>query len=137
MNPSYPWANSVLGEVYERNGRYAEAITSYRKAIGYYGGSPSLFVGFLGHVYGKDGQTEEAKKILTELQDLSRQQYVSPFALAIIHLGMGQKDQAFALFQEALEERSTQMSFLKYEFRFDPVRSDPRFIALLKKANLD
>jgi len=126
----------VLGEVYERNGLYSEAITSYRKAIDYYGGSPTLFMGFLGHAYGKDGQTGEAMNILRELTDLSQQQYVSPFALAIIYLGMNQKDQAFTLFEEALEERSTQMSFLKFEFRFDNVRSDPRFRALLKKAGL-
>jgi serine/threonine protein kinase/Tfp pilus assembly protein PilF len=136
MNPNFAWANSVLGEVYERNGKYTEAIAYYRKAIEYYGDSPTLFIGFLGHAYGKNGQIEEAKKILNDLKNLSQQQYVSPFAMAIVYLGMGQKDQAFTLFEKAFDERSTQMSFLKFEFRFDPVRSDPRFIALLKKAGL-
>jgi TolB-like protein/Tfp pilus assembly protein PilF len=137
MNPYYPWANSVLGEVYERDGKLTEAIEYYRKAVDYYGGKPTLFMGFLGHAYGKDGQIDEAKKILQQLQELSQTQYVSPFALAIIYLGMGQKDQAFKLFETAFEERSTQMSFLKYEFRFDPVRLDPRFTELLIKAGLE
>jgi Tfp pilus assembly protein PilF len=137
LNPAFAWASSVLGEVYERNGDYSNAIASYREAIEFYGDRPTLFMGFLGHAYGKNGQTEEAQKILNELHDLSEQQYVSPFALAIINLGMGQIDQAFIMFEEAFEERSTQMSFLKYEFRFDPVRSDPRFLALLKEAGLD
>jgi tetratricopeptide (TPR) repeat protein len=137
MNPDYSWANSVLGEVYEQKGMYSESFASFKKAIASYGESPSLFMGFLGYAYATGGQREKAVQILNQLRDVASQRYVSPYALGIIHLGLGQKDKAFALFEQAAEERTTMMTSLRFDHRMDSIRSDPRFIALLKKMNLD
>jgi tetratricopeptide (TPR) repeat protein len=137
MNPNFSWANSVLGEVYEQKGMYTESFDSYKKAIEFYGENPSLFMGFLGYAYARGGQKEEAAKVLSQLNELTKQEYVSPYALGVIHLGLGQKDQAFALFEQAAEERTTMMTSLKFDHRMDSIRSDPRFKSLLKKMNLE
>lgn len=137
MNPDFSWANSVLGEVYEQKGMYTEAFASYKKAIDFYGENPSLFMGFLGYSYAQAGQMEEAKNVLNQLVDLSKQGYVSPYALGIINLGLNQKDRAFALFEQAAEEHTTMMTSLKFDHRMDSVRTDPRFKSLLKKMNLE
>ena len=137
MNPDFAWANSVLGEVYEQKGMYAESFASFEKAIASYGENPSLFMGFLGYAYARGGQREKAKQILIQLRDAAKQGYVSPYALGIIHLGLGEKDHAFSLLEKAAEERTTMMTSLKFDHRMDSVRSDPRFRSLLKKMNLD
>lgn len=137
MNPDFAWANSVLGEVYEKQGLYADSFAAFEKAIASYGESPSLFMGFLGHAYAKGGRVEEARKILGELEELSTKRYVSPYAVGIIYLGLGQDSRAFELLDQAYEERTTMMSSLRFDHRFDDYRSDPRFIALLERVGLD
>ena len=51
--------------------------------------------------------------------------------------GLGDKDQAFAWLEEAYNERSNILQFLKVEPNFDPLRSDPRFRDLLHRVGLD
>ena len=65
----------------------------------------------------------------------SKKTYVSPFDLALIHVALGEKDKAFALLGKALAEHSTFLVYSKWEPRLDPLRSDPRFQALLKRIN--
>ena len=62
--------------------------------------------------------------------------YVSPYYVAEIYTGLGDKDAAIEWLGKALDERSTWVVFLGVDPRFDPLRSDPRFAALLKRLNL-
>ena len=112
-------------EAFEQKGMYTESFASYKKAIEFYGETPSLFMGFLGYAYAKGGQKEEALKVLHQLEELTQQGYVSPYALGVIHLGLGQKDRAFTLFEQAAEERTTMMTSLRFDHRMDSIRSDP------------
>jgi serine/threonine protein kinase/tetratricopeptide (TPR) repeat protein len=137
MNPNFSWANSVLGEVYEKKGMYPEAFASFQKAIALYGENPSLFMGYLGHAYATGGEEEKARQILKQLKDLSEQRYISPYAIGIIHLALGEEERAFVLLEEAVEERTTMMTEMIFDHRLDDVRSDPRYLALLKKMGLD
>ncbi len=70
------------------------------------------------------------------LKDLSKQEYVSAYDIAVIYLGLGEKDQAFAWLERAYEERCPTLEFLKVEPSLDPLRSDPRFADLLRRMNL-
>ena len=74
--------------------------------------------------------------MLGELKYLSNRKYVSAYDIALIHLGLGEKDQAFAWLERAYEERCPTLEFLKVEPSLDPLRSDPRFADLLRRMNL-
>jgi hypothetical protein len=74
--------------------------------------------------------------VLDHLTKQSKQRYVSPYDLAVVHVGLGDKDQAVKELRRAYEERSPHLVLLKAEPVFDNLRSDPRFALLLKDMKL-
>ena len=70
------------------------------------------------------------------MKERSQQTYVQPMWLAVIHVALGEKDQAFDWMQKAFEDRSAWLVYLKVDPLFDPVRSDPRFTDLLRRVGL-
>jgi TolB-like protein/Tfp pilus assembly protein PilF len=92
--------------------------------------------GFLGYAYAAAGQRENAQKILDDLTLLSTKEYVSPFAVAQIYLGLGDRDRAMEWLQKAYKARSPYMLMAEVSRMFDPVRGDPRFAALVRKLGL-
>jgi hypothetical protein len=87
----------------------------------------------LGHVYAVSGKTGEARKVLEELMETSTRRYVSPYSIATIYAGCGEKDLAFRWLERAYEERSGWLAWLKPEPVSDPLREDPRFGDLLRR----
>ena len=130
---AYPW----LGLILEQKGRYPEAIAAFQKAIKLFPGGSSIAEAELAHAYAVSGNREDAQKIITELQQLAKSKYVSSFQIAAIYAGLAEKDDVFAWLEKAYEERSDGLVNLKADQRFDSLRSDPRFQALLKKMGLD
>jgi serine/threonine-protein kinase len=133
--PNDPTTNLLLGWVYEQKGMYDEAIADYQKAIGA-SERTSNILGALGHAYAMSGRRREALKILDELKETSRQKYLSPYDLAILYTGLGEKDQAVGQLSKAYDERAGWLINLKVEPLFDPLRSDPRVAALLRRMGL-
>jgi hypothetical protein len=83
------------------------------------------------------GRGAEARKILADLQRESRTTYVSPYMIAIIWAGLGNKDRAFEFLVKAYDEKSTDLAyFIKADLRLDDLRSDPRFFDLLRRMAL-
>ena len=82
------------------------------------------------------GKKAEAQRVLDELKELSTKQHVSPYSIAIIYAGLGDKDQAFEWLNKAYDQRSFFIALLKVETVLDNLRPDPRFNVLLKRANL-
>ena len=74
--------------------------------------------------------------MLDELKRLSRGKYVSSYGIAIVHVGLGDTEQAFAWFERAFEERCQFMALIKVNPRLDSMRSDPRFQSLLQRIGL-
>jgi hypothetical protein len=68
-----------------------------------------------------------------QLQASSIQRYVPPFLIALIYVGLGDEDQAFAWLAKAYAERSVWMPWLKVDPEFDDLRSDPRFVSLMQR----
>jgi serine/threonine protein kinase/tetratricopeptide (TPR) repeat protein len=135
MDPDFALACNFLGISYAQLERYPEAIAAGKKAVEISGGS-SLYMSYLGWTYGRAGKDEEARKILEELQELSNKQYVSPYLIATVYLGLGEYDKAFEWLDKAYEDRCEFLSYIKTDAVFDPVREDPRFAELLKKIGL-
>jgi len=77
------------------------------------------------------GNKRGVLKILDELKILAKQSDLSPYQLAVVYVGLGEKDRAFELLEKAKVERSTLLTYLKMDPRFDSLRSDPRFHDLL------
>ena len=74
--------------------------------------------------------------MLDDLRRLAKPRDPAPIRLAVIHLGLGETDQAFEWLDKALEARDWQMVLLNVEPLFDGVRSDPRFAALVERVGL-
>ncbi len=72
-----------------------------------------------------------------ELDRRSQTEYISPFDQALAYVGLGQKDKAFELLNRTVDERDFSITLLNEWWIFDPLRSDPRFAALLKKTGLE
>ena len=91
--------------------------------------------GLLGWALGLDGQKQEALTIRTDLERRQTQEYVSGFVIALVNVGLGERDQAISWLQKAEEERDPSLSFVNSWPGLDPLRSDPRFQALLQRMN--
>ncbi|MBI4462471.1 MAG: hypothetical protein HY653_06155, partial [Acidobacteria bacterium] len=86
--------------------------------------------------YAVSGKRAEARQVLEELNQLRKRRYVSAYLVAVIHTGLGERDQAWAWLEKAHEERASWLSqFLKVDPRFDSLRSDPRYADLLRRMN--
>ena len=135
MEPGFYYAHWTLGDALELTGRNEEAMAEYKKAIAL--DDDPLPRALLGHLYAKLGRKDEALAILKQLRERresSKQRYVSPFNLALVHIGLGQKSEAIQLLEETYEERDGyNIAFIKVEPMLDPLRGDPRFEALVQK----
>jgi TolB-like protein/DNA-binding winged helix-turn-helix (wHTH) protein/Tfp pilus assembly protein PilF len=115
---------------------YEQAITELNKVMSVWGRSP-MVLSELGFNYAASGRKAEARKLLDELQQRSAREYIDPYPLAFIHVALGKNDKALASLEKAYDARSTWMPWLKVEPKFDPLRSDPRFMDLLKRLKLE
>ncbi len=135
MDPKFARAHWALGRVYLQQGMNAEAIAELQAARQLE--DSQQMIAQLGCAYAVSGRTSDAQKALNDLNDLSKRHYVDPYGIALIYTGLGDKDRAFEWLGRAYEERSSWLTSLKVEPQLDSVRSDPRFVELLKKVGLD
>ncbi|MCH7938635.1 MAG: tetratricopeptide repeat protein [Candidatus Marinimicrobia bacterium] len=132
LNPDYPLAYMALGENYRRAGRHGEAVEAHEKAVALDKGN-ALYLSYLGYTYGVAGHREKALAILRELHEMSKEKYVSPWAMAMPYIGLGELDQALDWLDKAYVEGDLLIAWLKVFPEFDPLRSDPRFADLLRR----
>ena len=125
------WA--FLGWAQSCKSLHESAITSLRKSCEIFPGSGPI--AFLGQVYATAGYRGEALKILDQLRELSKQQYVTPYGVGRIYAALGQTEEAFRWLETAYEQRGNWMVFLKVDPVFDDLRSDPRFQDLMRRMN--
>ena len=127
----FHWA---LGQSLAGLGRYEEAEEALTRATTLAPSDPHSQA-YRGWALGLAAQRQEALEILGELERRRTQAYVSGFLLAHVSLGFGDQEQAIAWLQTAAEERDALLSFINEWFAFDPLRSDPRFQAILRRMN--
>ncbi len=131
IDPNFPRTHFRLGQVYEQHGQYAMAIDEFEQAVKLSGGDP-YYEGSLGHAYGASGRLREARSVLENLQERIGKQYVPPYAIALIYVGMGERDKAFQWLQKAVNDRSTSLVFLRSDPELASLHSEPRFAQLAK-----
>ncbi len=137
IDPDYWWAHEWLGRAYARVGRFAEAVVELHKAQRLEGSGNTEIEGALGRAYADAGDRTEATKVLARLRERARDEFVSAAFIATIHIGLGEMDEALAALAQAEKEHSYYVGFWEVDSELDPLRSDPRFTALLKKVGLE
>ena len=134
LHPDFTVAQQGLCWTYSAMGKSELAINACRKSLDLTKGAWDK--GRLSMVLGTAGHTDEAKKLLQELQTESHQRYIPKMALALAHLGLNQKEEALSMIEQDVNEHGYWVGSMGVEPEFDVLRSDPRFKALLKRANL-
>lgn len=121
-----------LGRYYRERGDHGAAIAAFQRAVDS-GGGYALPLTDLGYTFAVSGRAEAAREVLDRLEALDRKGYVSSFNVAMVHAGLGDKEQAFAWLEKAFDERARSMAWLKVARELDGLRSDPRFDDLLQR----
>jgi tetratricopeptide (TPR) repeat protein len=135
-NPSAWSSHYLLAVGYEGSGRPAQAISEYQQAVELSQRDLDANAG-LAHACAAIGRRAEAEKILGELQRQSKVTYVSPYMIAAVYSGLGQREKALEFLEKAYEDRSPDVAyFVKADLRMDPLRSDARFQDLLRRIGL-
>ena len=135
LDPAFPQTQRYAAWALLQKGRHEEAIADLRAASGALGPDPEVEAE-LGHALAVAGRRAEARAVLEGLRQLSSSRYVSPYSVALVHAGLGDRDQALAWLDKAYDERSDYMAYLGLEPMLDPLRSDPRFSALVRRVGL-
>lgn len=130
MDQNFWPAHYLLGWVYEERGEFARAIEEFQRARKL-DDTPMILAG-LGYAYAMAGRRSAAQKVLDELKGLSKKCYVSPYSIAIVHAGRGEKDEALEWLEKASDDRSEMLAWLKVAPELDSLRPDPRFATIMR-----
>ena len=135
MDPAFDLTHWFLGQAYEDKGQMAEAIAQYEKAT-QLNPDPAVLAS-LARAYALSGRKEEARQILDRLTIKSEQSYVSAYALAVIHVSLGDKEDALRLLERSYEDGAAfdtgVYGSIKIDRRFGPLRGDARFEKLIER----
>jgi tetratricopeptide (TPR) repeat protein len=115
--------------------RFDDAIFQFREALLISCSDPYLEA-LLGYAKARSGMIDDAFQILGSLCHRSSNQYTPAFAIALVYIGLGDQKRAFEWLNTARQNRSTHVIFAKDDSLLDPIRSDPRFGALLHQIGL-
>ena len=135
INPSFGSGLTTLGEAYSNLGRLAEGVACLEKARQ---STPeqSGLSGYLGVAYVRAGRRADAERLLSELEEGRTLRFVSPFALSMCALALDDTERALRWLDTAVLERDGWLGFVPGNPHFAPLRSNPRFVEILRKANL-
>jgi TolB-like protein/Tfp pilus assembly protein PilF len=131
-DPNFAYGHRALGWAYGSKGMYPEAIAETRTSIEL----NNLGSGYLGLWLAKSGKRDEALKLLNELKQESTRNYVQSYNIALIYLGLGDKDEALNYLEKHMSSRAETASSYAVAPELDGLRSEPRFKAMLKRMNL-
>ncbi len=120
------WLNLQLG-------KYREAVSLLEKARTM--GAPSVVTGYLAYAYGKSGEPVKAREALAELKKMSRSGDGASFDVALFHLGQDDTPRALDYLEKAFAANAQSLVWLKADAIYDPLRREPRFIALMQRMN--
>ena len=136
MDREFARAHYELGLVLEEQGALEEAIGEFRQALKKAPDNVAVLTA-LGHAQALAGKRSDAEKVLVRLQELSKQQYVSPFQSAVIYAGLNDRTLALDWLEKSREERFNWLPFIKVDPVFKNLRSEARFIELSKTLGLN
>jgi TolB-like protein/Tfp pilus assembly protein PilF len=132
LSGSFWIGHMVLAQAYEQLGQYESALDALTTAARF-SGDNSKAVSLRGYTLAKAGRVGDARHVLDTLEASSRQRYVPPYAFALVHAGLHERDAVFEWLQRAYAARDVHLIFLTADPKWDRYRADPRFIELLAR----
>ena len=126
LDSTFITARIGVGMALQGGGRYREAIGELQKVVSMTGGRHPVAYPLLGHALARAGMREEAQKILDGMLAREKSSYVPPEFIALVAIGLGDKDRAFTYLEKARRARSSLLVYLKVDPFVDPLRGDPR-----------
>jgi tetratricopeptide (TPR) repeat protein len=135
IDPNSLVAHLNLSRSHESMGDHFQALKEAQKAAALESGPEQT--SSLGLEYAKSGNREHASEVIEQRKRMSAHIYVSPAKTATIYAVLGDKRTALDLLEKAYEDRDRNLVWIKVDHNYDSLRSEPRFIALLKKVGLD
>jgi TolB-like protein/Tfp pilus assembly protein PilF len=135
VDPHFALAHVTLGWGYLLKGMEEKGIAELERAVSI---SPesTIYLGQLGQAYARVGRTDDARKMLGRLEEMSTRRYVSPYHIAYVYEGLGEHDRAMDFLEQAYEERAGGIFGVKGSFLFRSLRGHQRFQAMLREMNL-
>lgn len=141
MEPGFITTHFFLGRAYEAKGMYDQAIAEYGMTVGPWGIPPEDWARMKA-AYDKSGKADKSawRAFLQAWLDgalkKNKTGYVPPFVIASFYARLDQRDEAMAWLERAYEERDFRMEHIRVAFEFDSLRSNPRFVDLLRRIGL-
>jgi eukaryotic-like serine/threonine-protein kinase len=133
--PDFYAVHAYLGIAYLQQGRFGLAITALERARQLE--DVPWVSGWLGHAYARGGRRADAERILAALENRAEREYVLPYGIAIIYIALNDYDAAFKWLERGYEQRDEQLTLLKFDPVFDPLRGDARFADLMRRVRID
>jgi TolB-like protein/Tfp pilus assembly protein PilF len=136
LNPHFGAAYWMLGLIQEQLKDFDESEAAFQRAAHLSPNMPRVH-GALGRTFALSGRKKQALEVLGKLEAFANERYVSPMEFAWIHFALEQTDHGFRWLTKASEDRAFELIHLKVDARFDPLRDDRRFAAIMKRLGLD
>jgi serine/threonine-protein kinase len=131
LDPTFFFPATEEGILALQTGDYPAAIAALERSRKL--GAPPFTTAYLAYAYGKAGDRARAMALLEELRRISPGGEPAPFNLALVHLGLGDRQRALDELEQAYAASSQSLVWLKIDRIYDPLRSEPRFVALMRK----
>ena len=135
LDPQFASAHTRLGMTYLAKRSLPEAVHEFEEAERLSGPNPYT-EGLLGYAEALSGNAAKAHQVIQKLTDRSRHEYVPALSIALIYVSLGEREHALEWLSYSYQDRSTHMVYAKVDPLLDPMRSDPRFNALLHQMGL-
>jgi TolB-like protein/Flp pilus assembly protein TadD len=132
VDPEFWIGYMMSGQAYEQLGEAALALEALITAARLSGGN-SKPISLRGYLLARLGKLKDAREVLGMLEEVSRSRYVPPYAMALVHAGLGEQDTVFEWLERAYSVRDVHLVFLTVDPKWDPYRAEPRFGALLER----
>jgi TolB-like protein/Tfp pilus assembly protein PilF len=135
MDANFAISYQLLGEVHVSKGLYREGLLALEK-FSALSRTSAISRALVGYSHARLGERSAALRIIEELTSASEHSFIPAFLYALVYAGLEDKDQAFGWLEKAYEERFNRLAYLKQDALWDPLRSDPRFIDMLRRLGI-
>ena len=136
INPDFWIARLMLARIYIGQSRWNDAIAELEKARAASGGNTET-ISLTAYALARSGRSDEARKAVDEFQNGADQGYVPSYKYRLAYNGLGESGQAFHCLYDAIERRDVRLILLKVDHKWDNLRSDARFLSIIKRIGLE
>lgn len=136
LNPNLDLGYLYCGDVNLQKGNLTEAVQALEKAVSLTSGKNPRTIAHLAYAYALAGRRDDAQKVLDNLIAISKKRHVHPDLIALVYLGLGQKEPAIEWLDKAYQVRARDLLDIRYDPKFAELRTDKRFVDLIRRIGL-